>query len=834
MPCDGHCYDVPALEALSSHSSSQEEIEASQVLPGRHHEQLEAYSYGPLKPAQTRILRLHPKGHSPEGGLRDNGLYADLVTVNLHILEGAMIDGTTQNIHYDALTYSWGHPEPSETLIIGGKAKPISRQNATALIALRHPTQIANFWVDAICINQDDKQEKSEQVAHMLAIYKKARSVTAWLGSPDSNSLLAFACARKLPALKAGLSEHRELAHNGSCIDQFTAIHNAIFHLFERPWLGRTWIRQEIYGARRLTVQCGLNSVSWKDFMRLADLMSTIRPFMGTYKNYQRIKRLLEEARVNAEVPRNGVKQPRDILEVLLGSRDFKYTDPRDTFYAALGMCNIETSANPRSYGGQRRVVPVDYRKSLGEVYTDATLHIISRHDRLSDLAAIWNNNYRRTNLHSEGLSTWAIDWRSCENAYDCSGDSDIWRPLSPMRNMEDSYGSKATEWPEDKEWHWPEPLPKDHAALLLKVRILDYVAHLTDYTCHPWEMRESDMFSFAPLPALNLKTLLFAQPRKFQHGVHSWRIAILGITDTSRICLVPSSVAEGDLVVAVAPTLLPMVIRPKGCSSAAAGLYTEDDSNGAASLIKNSTRGHTARLFTIWYYIKSALDVCTLVLNFCMCISALTSRQVIAALLIVGFGGDLVVAAVYTIGHYIVAVSFLCTLILISITCIWAFGFTQANSTLLIIGFGGILALLLAGHLTCTYVYVYSESFSSHRKSHSPVISEFWPRSALCSFLFGILASAGASPLLSVYFASTLAMFFISNFWLRSSEMPTNIRREKVRELLDNLVESTGPDYDFHGPLIVRVPGAGNVPRGSNFSSEGVWKRSIQEIKLH
>lgn len=234
MPCDGHCYDVPALEAPSSHTSSQEEIEARKVLPG-HHEQLDTYSYGPLKPAQIGILRLHPKGRSPEGELRDDGLYADLVAVNLHILEGVMIDGTTEAIHYDALSYIWGYPELAETLVVEGKAKPISGKNAVALRALSHPTQITNLWVDALCINQDDKQEKFEQVAHMLAIYKKVRSVTAWLGSPNSDSLLAFACARRLSVLEDSLLKHRDTEHSSSCVDQLTAVHDALTRLFDRP-----------------------------------------------------------------------------------------------------------------------------------------------------------------------------------------------------------------------------------------------------------------------------------------------------------------------------------------------------------------------------------------------------------------------------------------------------------------------------------------------------------------------------------------------------------------------------------------------------------------------
>ena len=70
-------------------TSSKEEVEAGQLLP-THSGHLDTYSYGPQSPAQTRILRLHPKGFSPEGEARDDGMYADLVTVNLHTLEGVM------------------------------------------------------------------------------------------------------------------------------------------------------------------------------------------------------------------------------------------------------------------------------------------------------------------------------------------------------------------------------------------------------------------------------------------------------------------------------------------------------------------------------------------------------------------------------------------------------------------------------------------------------------------------------------------------------------------------------------------------------------------------
>lgn len=41
------------------------------------------------------------------------------------------------------------------------------------------------FWIDAICINQKDKMEKSKQVRLMESIYRSANRVIVWLGESD-------------------------------------------------------------------------------------------------------------------------------------------------------------------------------------------------------------------------------------------------------------------------------------------------------------------------------------------------------------------------------------------------------------------------------------------------------------------------------------------------------------------------------------------------------------------------------------------------------------------------------------------------------------------------
>jgi hypothetical protein len=54
-----------------------------------------------------------------------------------------------------------------------------------ALLRLRHPETERTLWVDALCINQVDLDEKRHQIALMADIYTKASTVIMWLGEPE-------------------------------------------------------------------------------------------------------------------------------------------------------------------------------------------------------------------------------------------------------------------------------------------------------------------------------------------------------------------------------------------------------------------------------------------------------------------------------------------------------------------------------------------------------------------------------------------------------------------------------------------------------------------------
>lgn len=48
------------------------------------------------------------------------------------------------------------------------------------------------LWIDSICINQEDVEERNSQVKIMGDIYKNASTVVIWLGASDDYTRIAF------------------------------------------------------------------------------------------------------------------------------------------------------------------------------------------------------------------------------------------------------------------------------------------------------------------------------------------------------------------------------------------------------------------------------------------------------------------------------------------------------------------------------------------------------------------------------------------------------------------------------------------------------------------
>ena len=129
-------------------------------------ESLDMYTYSPLSGARdVRLLDLHPSEK------RNDSIHCTIRHVCLD----------DQN-SYEALSYTWGDASQHFDISCNGASLKITHNLNVALRYLRSTIDLRTLWVDAICINQSDFEERSQQVQLMRDVYSKARPVIAWIG----------------------------------------------------------------------------------------------------------------------------------------------------------------------------------------------------------------------------------------------------------------------------------------------------------------------------------------------------------------------------------------------------------------------------------------------------------------------------------------------------------------------------------------------------------------------------------------------------------------------------------------------------------------------------
>ncbi|KAK5116259.1 hypothetical protein LTR62_008586 [Meristemomyces frigidus] len=83
---------------------------------------------------------------------------------------------------FDALSYVWGDRSNTVELQIDGKALVVTTSVCEALQHLRSPQELLHIWIDQVCINQDDIEERNAQVQQMHTIYQRAECTYIWFG----------------------------------------------------------------------------------------------------------------------------------------------------------------------------------------------------------------------------------------------------------------------------------------------------------------------------------------------------------------------------------------------------------------------------------------------------------------------------------------------------------------------------------------------------------------------------------------------------------------------------------------------------------------------------
>jgi hypothetical protein len=148
--------------------------------PARQNER-SRFHHTPLQEGRSiRLLRILPEKDGFDA-LRDSDSVDIFIT-----LETLPLD---QPPEYKALSYTWGKascdegedespndPRRSHTIMINSETFIVTENLYDGLLELRNDLE-GYLWVDAICIDQKNDQERASQVMLMGEIYSKAKRV---------------------------------------------------------------------------------------------------------------------------------------------------------------------------------------------------------------------------------------------------------------------------------------------------------------------------------------------------------------------------------------------------------------------------------------------------------------------------------------------------------------------------------------------------------------------------------------------------------------------------------------------------------------------------------
>ncbi|KAK6600797.1 het domain protein [Botrytis cinerea] len=283
------------------------------------------YSSLPLESNNIRLLRILPNKNEE----------AD---INCALFVYPLHDSGRGTHRYEALSYVWGDADNSCSICVNGHSLIVRANLHSALLRLRDPVLDRIIWIDAICINQEDLNERGHQVQLMAKIYSKASQVVVWLGEAADNSDLAL--------------EEIVIAANQSEISSRKTTRKAIIALLQRPWFRRIWVLQEAAAARHILIMCGLVEI---DGYAFCAGLNASNVYLEAYPRLQRLIRsvtyLMKEAtlrpRYATSSSDNFSLDIRPLSELMETYYTREATDDRDKVYALLAMC----SDSPTSAG---------------------------------------------------------------------------------------------------------------------------------------------------------------------------------------------------------------------------------------------------------------------------------------------------------------------------------------------------------------------------------------------------------------------------------------------------------------------------------------------------
>lgn len=364
--------------------------------------------YAPLDEArrEIRVLKISRADQRGYGG--GETFKADLVCVSLD-----------DDPAYLAISYRWGDP-----LIVGHfeshhgaqeRHIPYNKGVFDIINTILARGATLYLWIDALCINQEDLNERTGQVAMMGIIYSQARQVIAFIGEADEAAITAM----DLILLTANcIWAHGSVSDCATPSGLATLIAEirptardfvSIKGLMSRPWFRRLWVVQEVALGKDPVVVCGKHVFPWSALKLFIVLKITVQRCPGlsgvvhsAFNAFETLDECLHNA-IGISDARRG--QSNDwpklpfIFSLVSLNFNFDSTDPRDRIYALLGLDAAKK---------YKDVFRPDYGIKVEDLYVKITREMLLKEGniRLLHLAGI---GHRR----SLSLPSWVPDWTS-------------------------------------------------------------------------------------------------------------------------------------------------------------------------------------------------------------------------------------------------------------------------------------------------------------------------------------------------------------------------------------------------------------------------------------
>jgi hypothetical protein len=279
--------------------------------------------------------------------------------------------GGDDTIPYDALSYTWGGTHKTSTVKVNGNYLDVTENLYLALRHLRSEDIDRVIWVDAICINQSNEQERGHQVQHMCKIYSQAEEVVVWLGQATQETDILMDALQRLDEYNSSHSNkdnHRDLEQWDTfwlfvSEDSYFERRKCLDQLLSRPWFKRVWILQEIANAKRASILCGTKSIR-AHTLALAPSLMNIKPERHCQAVLDIMPGRLRE--------QTWWSKSRSLYNLLQKFIESEASDPRDKVYALLGISSDAQDTNG---------LHPDYKKSLHEVIQDTSSFLFGPSD---------------------------------------------------------------------------------------------------------------------------------------------------------------------------------------------------------------------------------------------------------------------------------------------------------------------------------------------------------------------------------------------------------------------------------------------------------------------